>query len=213
MKNNQRGFTLVETMFMVVIFPMIMMAVYSVLSSANTIMSTNNVYSRLNTDAMQTLRYVAREIGQTSPNALPSHLVIGVSAGQSSVRFQIPVDWDNDGDVVNGSLNPTVEWGSYSDVRDDTSVAGDAILNGWIRYSVANNQLTREVLDAGQVTVAGSSKVVANNVQTFTAVQNGSLLTLTVTLQAADRLEQQGNNQRFFTTTFTTQTTLRNAVN
>ena len=96
---NQKGFTLPELMVSTAIFPAIFLSMYMVLSASNQVFRTNDIYSQLNADAMQTLRFISREIGQTSPNTTPSHLNITTVSGSSVVRFQIPVDWDNDGDA------------------------------------------------------------------------------------------------------------------
>ena len=206
---DSRGFTLVELAFVIVIFPTLMLSVFSVLNMANVIFQTNNIYSSLNQSAMQTLRYISREIGQTSPNLQPAHLNIAVGAANNSVvRFQIPVDWDNDGDVVTAGFNPNVEWGVY----DEVGRIQNGRLNGWVRYSVANNQLIREVLDAAQNPIANLRQVVANNVQNFNAAQAQNILSMTLTLSGTDTIGQSGT-QRVIQTTFTSNTILRNAVN
>ena len=207
--STERGFTLVETMFVMLLFPLLFFSAYSVLTMANLIFNTNDIFSRLNQSAMQTLRFVSREIGQTSPNTSPSHLNISTDASNNSVvRFQIPVDWDNDGDAVSGSSNPVTEWGAY-DMAGQTQ---DGKLNDWVRYSVSNNQLIREVLDAGLTPIQGLSTVVANNAQTFTLTQNQNVVTLNMTLKASDQIGQSGK-KRDFQSSFSTTTVLRNAVN
>ncbi len=204
---NQKGFTLVELMAVSLILPMIVGSMFAVLSMANVIFHTNDIYSRLNQSAMQSLRYISREIGQTSPNATPSHLNIAAGAN-SVVRFQIPVDWDNDGDVVNGSMNPNVEWGAYAEAGQTSNGS----LGGWVQYSVNNsNQLIRDVLDAGLAPVAGQTRIVATNVLNFTVTQAQSTVTMTLTLRGTDTLGQFGQT-RNIQSTFTSATLLRNAV-
>ena len=205
---SQQGFTLLELGFMILIFPMLVLSIFSVLNMANVIFHTNDVYSRLNQSAMQTLRSISREIGQSSPNFAPAHLNITADAGNNSVvRFQIPVDWDNDGDVVTAGFNPNVEWGAY----DEVGRIQNGRLNQWVRYSVVNNQLIREVTDG----VGGEGKnrqVVANNVQRFNAVRAQNILSMTLTLSGTDTIGQSGQ-QRTIQTTFASNTALRNAVN
>ena len=206
--SNPRGFTLVELSVVLLIFPMLMISVFSVLDMANVIFHTNDVYSRLNQSAMQTLRYISREVGQTSPNLEPAHLNLARDgANNSIVRFQIPVDWDGDGDVVTAGFNPNVEWGIYDEVGRIQS----GRLNGWARYSVVNNQLIREVLDAGQNPIANLRQVVANNVQNFSVVQAQNILSMAVTLNGTDVIGQSGR-QRTIQASLTSDTTLRNAV-
>ncbi len=207
---NPQGFTLIELAFVLVIFPTLMISIFSVLDMANVIFHTNDVYSRLNQSAMQTLRSISREIGQTNPNPTPPHLNITRDAGNNSiVAFQIPVDWDNDGDVITAGVNPNVEWGAYDEVGRFQS----GRLNGWTRYSVVSSQLIREViqaLDAGQNPVM--RRVIANNVQNFNAVQTQNILSMTLTLSGTDTIGQAGR-QRTIQTTFASDTVLRNAVN
>ena len=207
-KLNQKGFTLTELMVSATIFPMIFLTIYGVMDTARVVLTTNDVYSRLNTSAMQTLRYVSREIGQTSPNTTPSHINISTDGNNNSiVRFQIPVDWDNDGDADTGGLDPDVEWGAYDDASRYTS----GRLSAWVRYSVTNNQLNREVLDSSFNVLTSHSKVVANNVQLFTVSQSQNIVTMNLTLQATDRVAENGG-QRNLQATFSTATVLRNAV-
>lgn len=206
---DQQGFTLPELMVSAAIFPAIFLSMYMVLSASNQVFRTNDIYSQLNTDAMQTLRFISREIGQTSPNTTPSHLSITTVNGSSVVRFQIPVDWDNDGDADTGGLNPQAEWGVY----DQVGAFSDGRLNGWARYSVTNNQLIREVLDSSQTPIADLQRVIANNVQTFTVTQSQRTVTMTLTLLRADTIGRKGAQTRNIQSTFTTTTLLRNAVN
>ena len=213
----KKGFTMVELAFVTVIFPIFFLSLYSVFDAANVIYRTNGVFSQLNQNAMQTLRYISREVGQTSPNATPSHLSITQGANNNSVvTFQIPVDCDNDGDVEAGegasctqnlNNNKYVEWGAY----DEAGQTQNGRLGSWVRYSVVNGQLTRQVLDSGLGPIAGLQKVVANQVQSFAVTQNVKTLTMTMTLSGTDRVGQAGQ-PRTVQTTFASSTLLRNAV-
>ena len=215
MKN--KGFTLIEILFVVVIVPILFLAVYTVLESSNVIFRTNGVFSQLNQNAMQTLRYISREIGQTSPNLSPNHLTVATDASNNSiVTFQIPVDCDNDGDVVDDEgtgcvedLDTTkdTEWGAYSQAGQ----VQNGILGAWVRYSLVNGQLIREVLNASLNPIAGLQRVVANNVQSFTVTQSLNTVTMTLSLSETDTIGQMGK-PRIFQTTFTSSTILRNAI-
>ena len=204
---NEKGFTLVELMIGLIIFPMIFMSTYLVLTSANVIFQSTNAYAQLNMDGMQLIRSMGREIGQSSPATSPSHLNLSTGGGNTTARFQIPVDWDNDGDADTGGLTPSVEWGIYDQVAQLSS----GRLDGWGRYSVTGTQLIRDVLDASLNPVAGLSKVIANNVQTFTVTQNQETLTITLALQNNDNQGQSGK-ARTFRQTFTAKESLRNDV-
>ena len=206
---DQKGFTLIELMCVVALMPMLFFSMYSTLTMANVIFQTDDNYSRVNQSALQILRNVNREIGQTSPNLAPSHLSITADLnGNSIVRFQIPVDWDNDGDADTGGLNPQAEWGTYDLIGQRQS----GRLSGWARYTVTNNQLIRDVLDGSFNPVSGLSQVIANNVQQFRITQNQNALTMNLTMQGTDNIGQ-GGRTRNFQSTLSTNTILRNAVN
>ena len=209
-ENSQRGFTLIEVMMMMILFPLVFLSGYAVSDTARAIFNTNTLYSEMNKSAAQMLRTVNREIGQTSPLTTPSHLTITPDGnGNSIVTFQIPVDHDGDGDVVTGALNPVTEWGAYDSLGDLTA----GRLNGWARYSVnGNNQLVRDVLDNALNPLPQFSQIILNNVTTFTAVRAGNDLTTTLVVTQTDQ-EGQAGQTRDFTATFTDQTMLRNEVN
>lgn len=209
MKPNRAGFTLPEVMISIFVSTIVLFSVFYIMTMASTIFRSNDLYFRLDQDAMQTLRSISREIGQTSPNAAPSHLVITTDGnGNSVVRFQIPVDFDNDGDADDGAQNPQVEWGVYDQAGQTTS----GRLNGWVRYSVTGTQLIREALDSSLNVVTGASKIIANNIQSFTVTKNQSNVSMVLTLRATDTVGQQSGTPRQFPATFSTTTLLRNAV-
>jgi len=217
MKQDNQGFTLIEVLFVVIILPILFLTVFTVMESANVISRTNGVFAQLNQSEMQTLRSISREIGQTSPDITPARLILGADAANNSiVTFQIPVDCDNDGDVMAGEgtscvNNPSndkyVEWGAYNEAGQFQN----GRLGAWTRYSVNNNQLVREVLSANQVPIAGLRRVVANNVQSFRVTQALNALTMTLTANATDTIGQAGK-PRTLQTTFASNTVLRNAI-
>ncbi len=217
MKKPNRGFTLIEILFVTIIFPILFFAVFAVVESANVISRTNGVFSRLSQSEMQTLRYLSREIGQTSPDITPVRLILATDASNNSiVTFQIPVDCDNDGDVVDdegascvqdADSSKETEGGAYNEAGQ----IQNGQLGAWARYSVSNNQLVREVLNANQVPIAGLRRVVANNTQTFQVTKNLNIITMTLTANATDAIGQAGK-ARILQATFTSNTMLRNAI-
>lgn len=205
---RQRGFTMVEVVFVTGLMSIIMFSIYSTLTMAQGIFNVNNVYSQLTQGAMQTLRYIGREIGFTSPNLSPGRLNISMDAnGNSIVRFQVPVDWDNDGDVVAGNLVPVTEWGAY----EEPGPTQNGVLGAWARYSVVNNQLVRDLLDAGLFAIAGTRRVVSNDVLNFSVAQNVNVVRMTLTLQKPDNLALGGS--RTIQSIFMSETLLRNTAN
>jgi len=207
-KLNNKGFTLMEILLVALIFPLLILSVYAVLDMAQVIFRTDTVYSQLNQSSMQMMRYISREVSQTSPLASPSHLSITADAGGNSVlTFQVPVDWDNDGDVVqNGSTN-VIEWGAYPEAGQTSN----GVLNSWVRYQLTNGQLFRNVLDNTLNPVAGQSRMISDNVNAFQATQTSDRIQLVLTVQ---RLEStgQGGVARPITQVFTQEILMRNAV-
>ena len=206
---DEKGFTLVEMLFVVLLFPIVFLGIFSMLNIATDTFYTGDIYHRLNQSSMQTLRYIGREISQTSPLTSPSHLNISTDAnGDSTVRFQIPVDWDNDSDVVTSDLSPDYEWGAYDQAGAKTS----GRLNGWIQYIVVNDatygkQLHRRILDASYTQISGLDQVVSSNVNTFVVSQSTNSVTMTLSLIGTDSV-----GERTLNSTFTSRTMLRNAV-
>lgn len=207
---TQTGFTLVELMVVTGLLSVILMGVYSVTAYSQAIFLDGHSYARLTQSSTQTLRTLSREIGQTSPNAAPSHLNITTDGnGNSVVAFQIPVDWDNDGDAISGSLTPIVEWGAY----DSPGQLQDGRLNDWTAYYVNDdNQLVREIRNAAAGTAyANTEQVVSNDVQLFQVTKNGDNLSMLLTVQLTDTVGNHGTS-KVHTQTFQSNTLLRNAV-
>jgi len=208
---TDHGFTLLELMITAGLMSMVFCATASILIMSQRVFYSTSVYGQLTQGSAQTLRSISREIGMTSPNTTPSHLNISVQGnGMNQVCFQIPVDWDNDGDADNGSLNPQVEWGAYTYAGDTQN----GRLNDWVCYAVNNNlQLTRQVTDSSFAAIGGlNPDVVANNVQNFQVVKNANgTLSMTLTLQLVENVGHSATG-RTYQSTFTSTTLLRNAV-
>ena len=202
------GFMLTELLISVLLFSVLASTLYSLMSLSHIIVRTHDVRTRMSFDGMQLLRTLAREIGQTSYTT--DRLVITLDGSNNSiVRFQIPVDYDDDGDVVSSSLTKSVEWGAYDNFGETQKGAyGTNPLSRWVRYSVVSGQLIREVLTS--VLVLESSKVIHNDVQSFSVTQNGTVLTLVSTLSVSDTAGQAGAS-RTLTETFNHRINLSNA--
>jgi prepilin-type N-terminal cleavage/methylation domain-containing protein len=206
---NQKGFTLVEIMVVTGLLSVMIIALYSVTSYSQALFYNQNAYAQLTQGTAQTLRTVMREVGQSSPNTTPNHLdIVTDGSGNSVLTFQIPVDWDNDGDAFSGSLTPVMEWGAYDSVGSSTN----GRLNDWVAYYVNNtSQLIREIRNGGGVAYANTARVVSSNVQNFLVTQSGEQLRMVLTLRLVNTVGQAGG-ARTQTQTFTTETLLRNAV-
>lgn len=207
LRKRCHGVTLVEMLFVGLLIPLIFCAMYVLLRTSTTSYRTNDVQSQLNHHAMQVLRTITRELAQTSPSVDEAHCTLRDDAdGNSILTFQIPVDWDNDGDAVDDSaFSMDAEWGAYETPGD----VQDGMLDSWIRYSLEEGQLIREVLDSGQNPIEGLRQVIANHVESFTAVQNLNVVTLTIAMSVVDQTAGTG---RTFTVTLNHDTVLRNEI-
>lgn len=170
-RRTEKGFTLMELTFSVALLALLGLSLFGILNAANQIFYATDAYSQQNDAAMQVLRSVGRELSETSSLVSPSHLSVTDGIDDSHVvTFQVPVDYDNDGDVVTSSMNPVVEWGSY----DDVGQGGNGDLGGYIRYQLEDspnaaegNRLVRQVLDSGQGEMEDLKKILATNVVNF----------------------------------------------
>jgi hypothetical protein len=189
-------------------FSLLALALFSTISSASTILQMQTLHAGINQGGTQMLRSIAREIAESSPVADQSHLTLTTDvSNNSTVTFQVPVDWDGDGDVVQNAMNPTVEWGAYRFVREPQQ---QSWLNGWVRYRVANNQLLREVLTASNGPVLATDIIIPRDVLLFNVTLNNRRVSILLTLRKADTLNQKGANARTYQATFDGDVFLRN---
>ena len=210
-----RGFTLVEISMAVVFFSLLSLAIFSTVSAASTILQMQTLHASINQGGTQMLRSIAREIAESSPVTDQSHLVLPIptdAAGNNIVTFQVPVDFDNDTDIVESTLNQTVEWGArpFVGAPSDLSWTG---LGGWIRYRVVNNQLLREILTSSVGTVLATDIIIPRDVLAFRVVQTRASTrryTILLTLRKTDTINQKGATAQTYQTTFDGDVLLRN---
>jgi hypothetical protein len=209
--NHKNGALLVEIMLTTALFSIVSVTIASLTLLSSVMSRTNDAYARLNDNAMKILHYVSQEIKQTSAT---TRLVIT----PNDIRFQIPVDWNNNTYVTVTPLDAEVEWGAYDQAgQTDAGAAPDPnILNRWVRYQVVNNQLIRDVLvgpgSNSNVDPNVASVIVGNNIQGFDVALNNNRATITVDLRASDAVGQFGT-QRNLDTNFSYSVYLRNAAN
>ena len=186
-----------------------MSVLFSTLSASETVFRTQGVNTDLNQGAMQMLRYIGREIGEGNPTLANNRLTLTTDAnGDSVITFQVPVDWDQDGDILVDGTTNTVEWGAYRFVNEPGGVGW---LNRWTRYRVLNNQLLREILNTDGISINSSDVIIGSDVQAFNVSQINEKMQINLTLRDSDDMGQSGT-ARAFQTTFTVETLLRNNV-
>ncbi len=207
-RRNERGVTLIEIMIASMFFSLLSFALFSTITSAGTILQMQTLSAGINQGGMQLLRSIVREIAESSPAADQSHLILATDAsGNSIATFQVPVDWDNDGDVVQSVLTQTLEWGAYRSVREPQQ---QSWLNGWVRYRIVNGQLLREVLTASNGTVLATDILVPRDVLAFQVTLVSRRVSIVLTIRKADTLGQKGANARTYQATFDGDVLLRN---
>lgn len=203
-----RGITLVETVMASVLFSFLFLALYSTLSSAGNILRMQLLNSGINQNGMQVLRSIHREIAESDPNTDENHWILGSDAkGNNTITFQVPVDWDNDKDVVQDTLTQPVEWGAYRFMRDATQ---QSWLDGWVRYRMLNDQLVREVLTSANGTPVVTEVLIPRDVQAFKVSLDDPRVSILLTVKKSDVIGQKGTATRTYETTFKGNVTVRN---
>lgn len=125
-----RAFTLVELMVVILIFSIIAAAVFGVLSMGRKAWHNGTTQVELQQETRRAMDRMVKELRQSSATR------IATSFSGDSIVFQVPVDWDNDGDVDVGG---NIEWGA----EDNLGWAIQYLLGG-----LNNQQLLRRVLEA-----------------------------------------------------------------
>lgn len=207
-RRDHRGITLTETIMASSLFSFLFLALFTTLSSSGNLLRMQVLHSSINQSGMQLLRSIHREIAESSPVADESHLTLTRDANNNSiVTFQVPVDWDNDGDVVQDNLTQVVEWGAYRFVREPQQ---QSWLNGWVRYRVLNEQLLREILTSPTGVPVITDVLVPADVQAFQVTLSGRRVSVLLTVNRTDTVLERGTNARTYQTTFNGNVFVRN---
>jgi hypothetical protein len=209
-RKSARGFTLAETVIACLFFSLLFFAMFATLSASNGIFQMQTLNAEINKGGMQLIRSIVREIAESSPATDQIHLITPIptdGSGNSIVTFQIPVDWDNDGDVVQNDLTQAVEWGAYRFVKGTQQ---QSWLGGWVRYRVFGDQLLREVLTSANGAVRATDVIVPQGVLAFRVTLVGNRVSIVLTIRKTDVIGQKGPNARTYQTTFDGKTFLRN---
>jgi hypothetical protein len=190
-------------------FSLLSLAIFSTITSANAILRMQTLNADINQGGMQMLRSIGREILEGNPAADQSHLILTTDAnGNSIVTFQVPVDWDADGDVVQNTLTQTVEWGAYRFVRTPEA---QSWLNGWVRYRVVNGQLLREILESSNGAVLASDSIIPRDALAFQITPaSAKRYDILLTIGKQDAIGQKGTFVRTYQTTFDADVMIRN---
>jgi len=185
--NKKASFTLVEVMIVSFLFIIIMGGVLAILSVSRYSWYQTDVEIELQQDLRKALTRVSKELRESGFDSVGAAMVtIQDGAGVNSsdiLDFYVPVDYDNDGDIINGLWH--IEWGAptlWANKDPDCEAPGDncQYLNYQIEYLINNNnQFIRRSLDNNGVTLR--EDLYANNIVDFQVVRTGDFVSLELT--------------------------------
>lgn len=181
------GFTLVEVMIVASLFIVIMGGILAILSVGKYSWYQTDVEIELQQDLRKAMTRVIMELRESGFDSVGSAMItIQDNTGQNNsdiLTFSVPVDYDNDGDIVNGSSN--IEWGGatlWANKDPNCEAAGDncQYLDYKTQYFInSNNQFIRRALDDSNAAVREDNY--ANNIIDFQVTRNNSFVTLELT--------------------------------
>jgi hypothetical protein len=148
LKSN-KGVGLIELAITMVIFLVLIGMLYAAMNSNRVTVNEGQDMIKLQQETRKVIDRITREL-TASRSAL-----VTIPITNDSVTFQMPVDWDSDGDAVDAS--GLVEWGAEGN------------LSWTIRYFLGglnNQQILRRVFNASGVQ-QGADTVVANDINLF----------------------------------------------
>lgn len=156
-KIKSPGFTLVELIIVLGIFSLILGMLFSILISQNNLFNQVSGKADVARFARKAMNIMVKELRMADmlnvslwnkpvdgPGCIKEHL------NGKSVTFQVPVDWDKDGDMVDDYLR--LEWGADGQL-------GSTIEYCWI---ASEQQILRRVWDSADELV--SSEIVVSNI-------------------------------------------------
>ena len=159
MINKKSGYTLVELIISFGIFTVVMGSLFSLMISQNSYFGRANARLDVNANARKVMMNIVKEVRMAKVELVniydqPLHqgaVTLNHINGRS-ISFQVPVDWDSDGDVFN--QYGIIEWGA--DDQLDWSLE--------YYYDNANNEVVRRVWNASSEV---SAVVIAVGISAF----------------------------------------------
>jgi len=163
-----KGFTLVEILFVSLIFTLLILAAFQLMETGRSSYFTGDVSVQLRQEIIKTFMRMERELKETRP----SQINLGSGTSSSSLTFRIPQDNDGDGTILNSSGN--VEW------------------SGNITYALnSSHQITRTA--SGLTTIIANNVI---NLQFTRPISPVNILQIDITVQktsALGRLRQDSD--------------------
>lgn len=94
MLKNNRGFTLLEMMVVIAIFSIIMAAVFLVLATGRNTWLSGTAYIQVQQEVRKSKEWIVKELSQGR------HSTVAITAGGSTVDFQIPLNVNEGGGIT-----------------------------------------------------------------------------------------------------------------
>lgn len=160
-KPFEKGFSLVELMFVVAIFTIIGAALFAVLRASEEQTRVVDLKMTIQESAREGLDKMSQEIRQTAPNQ------ITIGASNDTIQFLIPDP--NAANPLDASFY--IDWNNAHTIQYALATAAD------IALGFQANQLIRT-----DVTGGNAKTVMANDVQSVTFSGNSDLNVITITL-------------------------------
>jgi len=186
---SKNSFTLVELLIVCGILVFIVGGIIAVLNIGQSTWQNTETHIELQQDLRKAMIRVTKEIRESGFNAAASCMVtIDDDTGENGtdiLGFYIPVDHDNDGDILDDDLN--IEWGAvtlWANKDPDCEAPGDNCqeLNYKIEYLIdANGQFIRRVLNDTSSVVREDNY--ANNIINFQVLRSDAIVTITITVR------------------------------
>ncbi len=162
MKNKRSGYTLVELMFSLGIFSVILGSLFSIIIYQNTYFTQAAGKMEVSFAARKAMSGMMKELRISKVELVEVYDKPRDEAGTESylngrsVKFQVPVNWEPDGDFFDEY--GTIEWGA--DGNKDWSIE--------YYWDSANNRLIRRIWNAASVEV--SKVTIAENISAFNII-------------------------------------------
>jgi len=192
------GFTLIELMVVALISLIILAVIFGVLSAGRQSWRTGSTQVELQQETRKAMDWMVKELRESGPAQA------NITGGGSIITFQVPVDWEPDGDVVDNNGN--IEWGA----EDNLGRSIQYLLGG-----LNNRQLLRKVLNGFPVGAqVGVDRILANNIRSDSPPPNalnfgdprGDLTVISIELTA----QKDAISGRTMQSILNSQVTLRN---
>ncbi len=140
LRRGMKGFTLMEIIFAVAIFLLLILAIFAVMGVGRGAWFTGDVSVQLRQEIIRAFTTMERELKETRPAEIS--LTIGTSS--SSLTFKIPQDNNNDGTILDSFGN--IEWSgnityALNGANEITRTASD--LTSVLAHNIVNLQFSR----------------------------------------------------------------------